>query len=325
MNIFGMKSANPWKEQKEFSFKIDTKSITDEGEFEGMASIYGNVDLQNEVVTKGAFNRTLNHKNNQVTLLWQHDPHQPIGIGVVEDSPTGLKIKGQLNLEVAKAKEAYALLKQGTIKGLSIGYDTIKDDWQKGIRYLKELKLWEVSVVTFPANPVAGVQTVKNFDGEKAAQSFNTAFAAIELRDLRWKMSDALWCSINATMEDELLDYESKIAIIDASMDQYKIAFMEWVTKTISSTPKVTNAEEVIAKGTEPDETKSGRKISKDRMSKLKSALEAMISASSGIDALLKEIEGPDDSTKSDSSDLENSEGLGDFSQIMNEMKNFKV
>jgi len=132
---------------------FEIKSVSDKGVIVGYASPYGNEDLQGEIVCKGAFDNYLKSGNNQVPLLWQHDIKEVIGLGLVEDSEKGLRITAQLNLEVQKAKEAYSLLQQKAINGLSIGHNVVKDEWKKGVRYLKELKLWEVSVVTFPANP----------------------------------------------------------------------------------------------------------------------------------------------------------------------------
>jgi hypothetical protein len=72
-----------------------------------------------------------------------------------------LQIKGELALESPVAQKAYGLLKRGVLKGLSIGYDTMRDEVKNKVRFLKELKLWEVSIVTFPMNELATVQDVK--------------------------------------------------------------------------------------------------------------------------------------------------------------------
>jgi len=132
------------------------------GEIEGLASVYGVVDSYNDVVEPGAFARTLDHKKGKVPLLWQHDSHEPIGVAYLADSKDGLRVHGKLNLAVGKAREAFELVKQGAINGFSIGYETVKESWEGSIRYLKELSLWEVSVVTFPANDEARIATVKS-------------------------------------------------------------------------------------------------------------------------------------------------------------------
>jgi Escherichia/Staphylococcus phage prohead protease len=146
-------------------FKLRLKGSVDEstGSFMGMASVYNNVDLGNDVVDRGAFDKTL-HEGRTFPLLWQHNPGLPIGSVQINDSEVGLQVKGQLVLEDPQARIALAHLKAKTIKGLSIGYDTIKDTIENGVRHLKELRLWEVSIVTFPMNEAAMVTSVKSID-----------------------------------------------------------------------------------------------------------------------------------------------------------------
>jgi uncharacterized protein len=154
-----------------FNFEIKTVD-SEKYEVEGFASVYGNVDLGGDIVEPGAFKRTLDHKAT-VPLLWNHDPGQVIGTAELSDSPSGLKVKGFLNKSVMKANEIYALLKQKAIEGFSIGYDTVKQDWDNGNRLLKEVALWEVSIVTFPMNELATVTAVKS------AKSFNALMAQV--------------------------------------------------------------------------------------------------------------------------------------------------
>ncbi len=149
------------------TFKLEIKEFGNDGVFTGMASVYGNRDLGGDVVEAGAFSKTLSEKNGEVPILWQHDMREPIGIGKLSDSADGLQIKGELALESPTAVKAYGLLKRGVLKGLSIGYDTIRDEVKDKVRYLKELKLWEVSIVTFPMNELATVQSVKQIEDAK--------------------------------------------------------------------------------------------------------------------------------------------------------------
>jgi hypothetical protein len=147
---------------REFKVLAETawKSVSDEGEFEGLCAVYNEKDQQSDVLVPGALARSL--KDQQLfPLLWQHDPKEVIGIGELEDSREGLKIRGRLNLNVARAREVHALMKQLAVRGLSIGYDTIRSIFKAGARHLEEIKLWEVSLVTFPAQPLAVVESVK--------------------------------------------------------------------------------------------------------------------------------------------------------------------
>lgn len=143
---------------------FEVKELTETGSFEGVASMYGNVDLGGDIVEPGAFKEFEKTRDGQIRVLASHDTRAPIGKGIVTDSHLGLVIKGQLNLAVARARETHALMKDYIIDGLSIGYDVlpggaeIRDD---GVRVLKALKLWEVSATVFPMNPMAKVSAVK--------------------------------------------------------------------------------------------------------------------------------------------------------------------
>ena len=98
-------------------------------------------------------------------LLWQHNQSEPIGniINITEDA-RGLYIVAQLLLDIQKAKDAYVMLKSGAIDSLSIGYTPIdyEIDYQTNIRTIKKVNLWEISLVTFPANENAKIISVKN-------------------------------------------------------------------------------------------------------------------------------------------------------------------
>ena len=143
-------------------FKFEMKAVNEDGTFEGYLSVFGIKDQVDDVVVKGAFAKTIREHSGTFPMLWQHDTKQPIGTFNVEEDDYGLKVLGRLILEVRQAQEAYALLKAGVIRGLSIGFKTIQETPEKGIRYLKELRLFEGSVVTFPALPEALITSVKD-------------------------------------------------------------------------------------------------------------------------------------------------------------------
>jgi len=146
-------------EEKTFPFEVT--SINDEGEFEGYASVFVKPDALEEVVEPGAFTKTLKERSTR-PILWYHNPAEPIGLtGLVVDGK-GLKVKGQLNLEVQSAREKRSLMKQKAIQGLSIGFKTIKEGVREGRRILKEIKLYEVSLCTFQAHPDALVSSIKS-------------------------------------------------------------------------------------------------------------------------------------------------------------------
>lgn len=128
----------------------------------GYASVFGVRDRGGDVVMPGAYAASLTRMaaaGGKVRMLWQHDQTQPIGIWdeVAEDAQ-GLRVTGRLLTEVARGREAAALMAAGAVDGLSIGYRTIRaEKLPEGGRRLIELDLWEVSLVTFPMLPAARV------------------------------------------------------------------------------------------------------------------------------------------------------------------------
>lgn len=162
------------KTETHFSFAadIDFKAVTDEGEFSGYAAVFNNEDHGRDIVLPAAFAKSLQRRPaGRVKMLRQHDPEEPIGIWLdLQEDARGLKAKGKLILETVKGRETHALMRAGALDGMSIGYRTIKDryDRAKGIRYLEELDLPEISVVTFPMNDRARVSAVKYEDADRA-------------------------------------------------------------------------------------------------------------------------------------------------------------
>lgn len=130
-------------------------TLTEGCRIEGYASLFGVTDQGGDVVMPGAYDRSLARLKaggRSVPMLWQHDAGQPIGVWdeIVEDG-RGLRVKGRILPEVAKGREAAALVAAGAIDGLSIGYRTVTAEKDaKGQRLLREVELWEVSLVTFP-------------------------------------------------------------------------------------------------------------------------------------------------------------------------------
>ena len=136
--------------------------VTDGTVISGYASLFGLTDQGGDIVDRGAYGVSLGinkAKHRSIKMLWQHDHAQPIGVwDEVREDKKGLWVKGRLLTDVARAREAAALIEAGAIDGLSIGYRTVKSSKDDaGKRHLSELELWEVSLVTFPMLPDARV------------------------------------------------------------------------------------------------------------------------------------------------------------------------
>lgn len=147
-------------------FKFSSFDFDDQrGKFRAHASIFDIVDAYKDTVQRGAFKKTIREKK-KFPLCWSHDIKEPIGLGIPEEDQKGLALDGDLNQDVRRGQELRALIKQGVPMGLSIGFETVKDDLDKetGVRTLKEISLWEISLCLFPACPGTGVQGIKSVD-----------------------------------------------------------------------------------------------------------------------------------------------------------------
>ena len=145
-------------------YGLELKQIEEDGTFSGFLSVYDVVDAYGDIVERGAFAQTLKANGGSVPLLWQHDVRSPIGTLELLDTDDALEAKGRLVLSVAKAREAYSLLKANVVRGLSIGFRSVTEEYVGAKRKLKEIRLYEGSLVTFPANPLALVNAVKSRD-----------------------------------------------------------------------------------------------------------------------------------------------------------------
>jgi uncharacterized protein len=155
-------------ELKKIVFESEIKAENNKGIFTGYGSIFGNEDQGNDIMQKGAFTKSLvNRPVSKVKMLYQHKTDEPIGVftEIYEDNK-GLYVKGQLAMGTQKGREAYELLKMGALDGMSIGFraDPEKQGYnenKRGVRTLKEVDLMEISLVTFPMNESALIETVK--------------------------------------------------------------------------------------------------------------------------------------------------------------------
>lgn len=176
-DYYERKVAKSMYEQKAFEVGLDLKMLQESGEFSGYASVFDTVDNHRDVVLRGAFRRTLADRSEPVKLLWQHKMEEPIGIITeLHEDQYGLYMKGKLLLDVERAREAYSLIKNGAIRGLSIGYRPVRYhyDPESGVRELLQVDLVEISLVSQPANDAAEINEVKMQAGTKTRRTSKT-------------------------------------------------------------------------------------------------------------------------------------------------------
>lgn len=153
-------------------FQLEVKQIEDR-QFEGHASVFGHEDLGGDIVLEGAFKRSLAQHRKEGTMppmFWMHDPTAVPGVWKsIEEDRTGLKVIGEL-VQTQLGDEIRTLLQKKAVRGLSIGFRPVEVDFNRdGNRLLKEIDLWEVSIVSLAMNPKARVMAVKSrlsSDGE---------------------------------------------------------------------------------------------------------------------------------------------------------------
>lgn len=158
------------REIKNLPFEV--KTTNEEGDyftFEGYASTFGNLDYGNDVIVKGAFLKSLK-ETPEVPVLWQHRMSEPVGKSVqLREDEGGLYIKAILPKDDTLVNgRIMPQMKVGSIKEMSIGFFSKEADVREdGIRYIKEIELYEVSLVTKAMNPKALVSNFKSLESLK--------------------------------------------------------------------------------------------------------------------------------------------------------------
>ncbi len=201
--------------------RMEIKEITPEGIFEGMLSPYGNVDEGGDIVEPGAYTKNLKEKGLTRPLLWQHKRDIPIGELSLEDRPAGLWCKGKLLMEDPDAQKAHRFMKAGIVKGLSIGFETIKDAIESGVRHLKEIKLYEGSIVTFPMNEMALITSVKS---QQAKGDFNQELNDRQMYATFYQMQYALQDALTSVVWADMTK-EEKVSAAETIVQQFADAF----------------------------------------------------------------------------------------------------
>jgi HK97 family phage prohead protease len=252
----------PKHASKDFHFEI--KSVNEEGQFTGILSVYDVVDLGGDLVEPGAFTKTLQETGGRIPCLYRHE--EPIGMLEVSDSGTGLEVKGQLVMDtladgspkVPDAIKAHALMSAGIVKGMSIGYRTVKAQIEKGVRHLKELALMEGSVCVFPMLPLAQITSVKEEKGD-----FVEEFERAQAFSMRQMMMGAVCESLDSIAWDSEMNDTEKVSASEQTIEQFKLAYTEFLPRLFAA----------WAAKSIPLERKEGRTISAATRTKIEECI----------------------------------------------------
>ena len=164
-------------ERKALKFEIKKDDIAGRV-FSGYASTF-DVDLGGDIITPGAFKKTIDGRQDKIKVLWQHN--EPIGksMRLYEDS-IGLFVEGKVS-KTRLGDEAIELMRDRVIDQMSIGFSIPAGKSEmsdEGLRIIREVKLFEFSPVTFPMNENAIITSVKNMKDA-------IALGQIEQKDLQ--------------------------------------------------------------------------------------------------------------------------------------------
>ena len=240
-----MTKTNHKRENKSFTFQV--KAIDDEkGLIEAYGSVFDNTDQGNDVVRPGAFKRTIQNSKSRVQsgksnflamMLWQHNENQPIGGWTdLQEDAHGLLCKGQIILNTQLGREAYELIKAKIVNEFSIGYDIPSGgsyyDKSSGVRNLTELRLWEVSPVSFAMNTEALLVGVKDVSQKttgrhmdrkgKEKKTVQEHYAEEMAQDLLEDWADVFLCSLTCAILDAFKIGDQPEQDITEALDDFK-------------------------------------------------------------------------------------------------------
>ena len=209
--------------------------------FEGYGATFGNVDLGRDRIIPGAFNRTIQEHNDtgkKLPILWQHDTDMPLGIYIeLREDDRGLFVKGKMPKgdDFVRGR-VFPQMKAGSVSSMSIGYSATRWDIDGDVRNLKEIKLYEISLVTMPMNPQATISDVKGA----------TSFGDLPLADesLPWDSTAAQGRvrQFTDSVEEPSSKYRRGFLWFDSedadSFGAYKLPFTDVVDGSLVAVPR---------------------------------------------------------------------------------------
>jgi len=164
------------KVNRQIYVPFESKAFDESGGFEGYASVFGVQDYDGDVIVRGAFKNTLQkfrEESRMPKMLWQHRPDMICGKWTeMQEDDRGLYVKGYCILEVEEGRKAYSLMKAGVLDGMSIGFNIVDGGRDERGRVISEVDLWEVSLVTWGANPEVLVTRVKARESIRDFEAF---------------------------------------------------------------------------------------------------------------------------------------------------------
>ena len=138
-------------------------SVGERAVIEGWAALFGVPDLSGDVLRRGAFAKNLIPAGpDRVRMLHQHAADEPVGRWTdIREEARGLFVRGEVFTDTDGGRNLHRLLRGGALDGLSIGFKPVRAVRTRTGRELREVDLWEISIVTFPMAPGARITRVE--------------------------------------------------------------------------------------------------------------------------------------------------------------------
>jgi len=200
---------------KHTPFPLKIKTLDDAGRIEGVAAGYGNVDLAGDTFAPGAFKDSLathRERGTSPAMLLHHDMQRPVGRWeTFSETSDGLFVTGKLAIGVPDGDIAYALLREGALTGISVGYQYKTADAKSqaaGGLLLRKAELLEASLVAVPCNPLAQVSSVKSIRSARDIEEMLKAAGFSNRKSVA--AASAAWRTLNDTADPDPID--AKIA-----------------------------------------------------------------------------------------------------------------
>lgn len=156
--------------ERPFEFKQATVNGGEVGVFEGHLATFqadtGGIFGVPDRFERGAFLGSLQeHRDRGMRQIRMKDHHgRTVGgfpIELAREDEVGLFVVGNVNLEVQQGREAFALIKQGVLTDMSIGFTALEDSIEDSVRVISKAIVWEGSIIDEPANRNARILEVK--------------------------------------------------------------------------------------------------------------------------------------------------------------------
>lgn len=292
------------REVKSFAFEVKEFGSDDEYfTFEGYASTFGNTDLDGDIIDAGAFDSFIS-TNKQIPILWSHQMNMPVGKTTqLYIDQKGLYIKARLPKgdDFVKGR-VIPQMKVGSISEMSIGFFVKDYDIQKGTRHIKEVDLFETSLVAKAANPQALISGFKAFSGKT-----NLPFAP---KDTKWDSAMAVkhMKILSGSLESPSPSYKNYFMVYDAEkpddFGSYKLPFVDVIGEKVVIVPQAIYAIAAALQG-----SRGGIDLSDDDRSKVEAGVNKLykkmaeeFNDDSIVSPLSKEYDDEDDKKNSSKS-----------------------